>query len=173
MYLELQTVNDDYARSIVCDAEVNNGGIVKVSGLADKTIAGVKVGRETFKGVDLTDELGDLYAVVAPDVTRDQRYSLHGKTEDDMTIPADEESRCYLFHTGMRLRVEKGIISGTVAVGDKLAPKANSKQLQKAVARTYTVESSNVKVAGSLNVVAEVISVCKYKGRDCYEILFV
>lgn len=165
MYLELQTVNDDYARSIVCDAEVNNGGMVKVRGLADKSIAGVKVGRETFKGVNLTDTLGDLYAVVAPDVTQEQRYTLHGKIEDDMTVPANEESRCYLFHRGMRLRVEKGIIAGTVAEGDKLAPKANSFQLQKA---TLTGESGV-----SVNVVAEVISVCKYRGRDCYEILFV
>ena len=165
MYLELQTVNDDYARSIVCDTEVNNGGIVKVSGLADKSIAGVKVGRETFKGVNLTDEKGDLYAVVAPDVTQDQRYSLHGKIEDDMTVPANEESRCYLFHSGMRLRVEKGIIAGTVAEGDKLAPKANSFQLQKA---TLTGETGV-----SVNVLAKLLKVFKYRGRDCYEILFV
>lgn len=165
MYLELQTVNDDYARSIVCAEEVNNGGIVKVSGLATKTIAGVSVDRETFAGVKLTDENGDLYAIVAPDVTQDQRYSLHGKTEDDMTVPANEISRSYFFHTGMRLRVEKDIIAGTVVEGDKLAPKAGSFQLQKA---TLTGESGI-----SVNVVAQVLKVCKYKGRDCYEILFV
>lgn len=165
MYLEIQTVNDDYARSIVCAEEVNNGGIVKVSGLATKTIAGVNVDRETFGGVKLTDEKGDLYAVVAPDVTQDQRYSLHGKIEDDMVVPANEVSRCFFFHTGMRLRVEKGIISGTVAEGDKLAPKTSSNQLQKA---TLTGDTGV-----SINVVAQVLKVCKYRGRDCYEILFV
>lgn len=164
MYLELQTVMDDYARSIVCATETNNGGIVKLNGLADRSIAGVKVNGEMFKGVDLTDGLGDLYAVVAPDVTQAQRYSLQGKVEDDMTVPANEPTRCYLFHSGMRLRVEKDIIAGTVVVGDKLAPKPGTKQLQKAVVTGETGLSKNV--------VAEVIKVSTYKGRPCYEILF-
>lgn len=164
MFLELQTVNDSYAKSIVCDTEIENGGIVKVDGLASMSLVGVDLGGETFKGAKLTDELGDLYAVVAPDVTEAQRYTLFGKNEDDMVIPANEPSRCYFFHTGMRLRVEKDIIAGNIAEGDKLTVKAGSNQLQKA---TLSGETPSV------NVVARVLKVTNYKGRPCYEILFV
>lgn len=159
MYLEIQTAIDDYAKSIVCDEKVENGALVKVDGLADIRVAGVKGDRETFKGVNLTDEIGDLYAVVAPDVTLDQRYTTFGKIENDLTVAENEPSRCYFTHKGLRLRIEKALVNETVAVGDKLAPNPSSKQYKKVT-------------AGEKNIIATVLAAYKYRGRDCYEILF-
>ena len=162
MYLKIKRRLADYAVSVITDAQVDNGGLVKIDGMAAKTIAGVDVSGEAFKGAVLTDAVGDLYAVVAPDVTEDQRYSLVGKTEDDMVVPAGEPTRAYLTHKGLVLTIEKGCVEGTAVVkGDKLAPKAGTNHYEKYVELTHK------------NALAQVLKVYSYKGKEVIDIVFI
>lgn len=162
MYLKIKRRLADYAVSVIVDTQVDNGGLVKIDGMATKAIAGVDVSGEAFKGAVLTDAVGDLFAVVAPDVTEDQRYTTVGKVEDDMVVPAGEASRAYLTHKGLVLTIEKGCVEGTaVAKGDLLAPKAGTNHYEKYVTSTHK------------NAVAQVLSVGKYRGRDVIEIVFI
>lgn len=161
MYLKIKRRLADYAVSVIVDAQVDNGGLVKIDGMAAKTIAGVDVSGEAFKGALLTDAVGDLYAVVAPDVTEDQRYTTFGKVEDDMVVPAGEPTRSYLTHKGFTLMIEKGCVEGTAVVeGDLLAPKAGTNHYEKYLTGTHK------------NALAQVLKVYKYRGRDVIDIIF-
>lgn len=162
MYLKIKRRLAEYAVSVINDGIVDNGGLVKIDGFASKSIAGIDVSGEAFKGAVLTDAVGDLYAVVAPDVTADQRYSTYGKVEDDMVVPAGEPSRAYLTHKGLVLMIEKGCVEGTAVVkGDLLAPKAATNHYEKYVSSTHK------------NAIAQVLSVYKYRGKDVMDIIFI
>lgn len=162
MYLKIKRRLADYAVSVINDAIVDNGGLVKIDGMAAKTIAGVDVSGEAFKGALLTDAVGDLFAVVAPDVTEDQRYTTVGKVEDDMTVPAGEPSRAYLTHKGLVLTIEKGCVEGTAVVkGDLLAPKAGTNHYEKYVSTTHK------------NALALVLKSYTSKGREVIDIVFI
>lgn len=162
MFLKIKRRLDDYAVSVITDAQVDNGGLVKIDGMAAKTIAGVDVSGEAFKGAVLTDAVVDLFAVVAPDVTEDQRYTTFGKVEDDMVVPAGEPTRAYLTHKGLVLTIEKGCVEGTAVVkGDLLAPKAGTNHYEKYVELTHK------------NALAQVLKVYSYKGREVIDIIFI
>lgn len=161
MYLKIKRRIDDNAVSIIADVKCDNGGLVKIDGYATKKIAGVDVSGEALKGAVLTDAVGDLYAVIAPDVTVDQRYSLYGKTEDDMEVPAGEPTRGYFTHRGFVLMIEEGLVEGTTVVeGDLLAPKASTNHYEKYVAETHK------------NAVAKVLKKYTYRGRKVLDIIF-
>lgn len=162
MFLKIKRRLADYAVSVITDAQVDNGGLVKIDGMAAKTIAGVDVSGEAFKGAVLTDAVGDLYAVVAPDVTEDQRYTTFGKVEDDMVVPAGEPTRAYLTHKGLVLTIEKGCVEGTAVVkGDLLAPKAGTNHYEKYVELTHK------------NALALVLKSYTSKGREVIDIVFI
>lgn len=160
MYLIIKRRIADNAISVVPAAECENGALVLLGGYADKKIGGVDISGEALEGKTLTDAVGDQYAVIAPDVTADQRYSLHGKTDDDLTVPKGEITRAYIVHSGLVLQIEKGLIHETVNVGDLLAPHPSS---QKYVKHTE----------GNKNAVARVLKTgVKHMGREMVEIIF-
>lgn len=161
MYLIIKRRIADNAISVIPKAECQNGSLVLLGGYAAKKIGGVDVAGEALEGKVLTDAVGDQFAVVAPDVTADQRYSLHGKTDDDLTVPAGELTRAYICHPGLVLQIEKTLINETVVEGDLLAPHASSQKYAKYVG------------SSSKNAVARVLKTgVKHMGREMVEIIF-
>lgn len=156
MYIELITVDDKMARSFTCAEEVQNGGFVKVKGLATLSKYGVSLGGEAYETVKLTDAVGDEFAIVAPE---DHRYDERLLPGDVPNVKANDLFRGYLLHKGQEVRVEKGNIDGVVVVGDLLVPKANTYQLTKAL-------------ADSKNVVGKVLEIGKYCGKDTIVVKF-
>lgn len=161
MYLIIKRRIADNAISVIPKAECQNGALVLLGGYAAKSIGGVNVAGEALEGKVLTDAVGDQFAVVAPDVTVDQRYSLNGKTDDDLKVPAGEPTRAYISHAGLVLKIEKALIDGEVVEGDLLAPKASTQQYTKYVSST------------NKNAIARVLKTgVKHMGRDMVEIIF-
>ena len=161
MYIELITVDDNMARSFTCAEEVQNGGFVKVKGLAKLSKYGVNLGGEAYETVKLTDAIGDEFAIVAPE---DHRYDERLIPGDVPDVKANELFRGYLLHRGQEVRVEKANVDGEVAVGDLLSPKAGSYQLTKAV--------TTGDVGVNVNVVGKILEIGKYQGKDTYVIKF-
>lgn len=162
MYLVIKRRIADNAISVVPEAECQNGGLVLLGGYAERTIGGVDMSGEALEGKVLTDAVGDQFAVIAPDVTADQRYSLHGKKENDLVVPEGEITRAYIAHPGLVLKIEKALIEGEVAEGDLLSPKTGSQKYTKYVEET------------NKNIIARVLKTgVKYMGRDMIEIIFV
>lgn len=161
MYLIIKRRIADNAISVVPEAECQNGALVVLGGYANKKIGSVDVSGEALEGKALTDAVGDQYAVIAPDVTADQRYSLHGKTDDDLKVEAGEITRAYIAHAGLVLKIEKALIDGEVADGDLLAPKDGTQKYTK-----YENETNK-------NAIARVLKTgVKHMGREMVEIIF-
>lgn len=171
MYIELLTVNDKMARSFVCGDKVNNGAFVTVDGLATLSrYEGVSLTGETYKVKKLVDAEGELFGIVAPDGHRHDERLMSG---DIPEVDANKVVRGYFLSKGDVIRVEVGLVDGAVAVGDKLAPKADSFLLKKAVDKTYAVSGATATVAGSMNILGKVLAKEKYMGKDTIVILFV
>lgn len=170
MYIELLTVNDKQARSFVCDEPVDNGSFVTVDGLGALTRFGVSLDGEVYKVKKLVDAEGELFGIVAPDGHRHDERLLSGDIPEQ---EANKVVRGYFLSKGDVIRVQKELIDGEVSVGDKLAPKADSFQLKKAVNKTMSVSETTVTVAGSENIVGKVLKLEKYQGKDSVIILFV
>ena len=161
MYLIIKRRVADNAISVIPEAECQNGSLVLLGGYAAKTIGGVDVAGEALEGKALTDAVGNQYAVVAPDVTADQRYSLQGKTDDDLKVLAGEPTRAYINHAGFVVKAEKALIDVEVVEGDLLAPKAGTQGYTKYVDGT------------NKNAIARVLKTgVKHMGRDMVEIIF-
>lgn len=158
MYTELNHVNDKMAVSVKLDTACENGGFVKISGLADCKIGNFDLGGEALKGVALTDNFGDVYCIIATDYHRYDERILSGD------IPKHEKGelvRGYLLEKGNRVTIEKALVTGDdIAVGDVLVPTTSGTTL----AKSKGTEK---------NAVAQVIEIRKYMKRDCYKIMFI
>ena len=157
MYTELNHVNDKMAVSVKLDVDCENGGFVKISGLADCKVGNFDLGGEALKGVNLTDNFGDVYCIIAGDHHRYESSVLSG---DIPKHKAGELVRGYLLEKGNRVTIEKELVSGEVAVGDVLVPTATGTTLAKAEGTEK-------------NAIAQVIEVRKYMKKDCYKIMFI
>lgn len=170
MFIELITVNDKMTRSFVCDEKVENGAFVTVDGFAKLTKFGVGLDGEAYKVKKLVDAEGELFGIVAPDNHRHDERLLAG---DVSAVEIGKVARGYFISKGDVIRVEVGNISGSVEVGDKVAPKGDSFQLIKATPKTIAVSGSAGTVSGSNNILGKVVEKGKYEGRDTVVILFI
>lgn len=155
MYVELNHVNPNMAVSVKLGVDCEDGGILKVDGLADCTFGKIDLGEEALAGVNLTDEFGDMYVLIATD---NHRYDERILSGDVPQHKVGDLVRGYLFEVGQRVTIEKALIDGDVEAGDVLVPKAGTTQLTKA---TGTEK----------NAVAKVLKLRKYMGRDCVKII--
>lgn len=157
MYTELNHVNDKMAVSVKLDVDCENGGFVKISGLADCKVGNFDLGGEALKGVALTDGFGDVYCLIASDYHRYDERVLSG---DIPKHKSGELVRGYLLEKGNRVTIEKALVGGEVAVGDVLVPADAGTTLAKAKGTEK-------------NAIAQVIEVRKYMKKDCYKIMFI
>ena len=157
MYTELNHVNDKMAVSVKLDVDCENGGFVKISGLADCKVGNFDLGGEALKGVALTDGFGDVYCLIASDYHRYDERVLSG---DIPKHKSGELVRGYLLEKGNRVTIEKALVDGEVAVGDVLVPADAGTTLAKAEGTEK-------------NAIAQVIEVRKYMKKDCYKIMFI
>ena len=166
MKLVLVNVSDDRARSCISATGLKVGSIVKLKGLADKTLAvksGVALDGEIFEAVTPdADDPNDLFAIAAPDVVASQRYKEEDRWNfsDYADIEAKEPFRGYILRRGDRVKLEKTEVTGTgVVKGDKLAVAAGATKLAKVVGAEKAI-------------VAMVLGECKIDGTDAYDIIF-
>lgn len=157
MYTELNHVNDKMAVSVKLDVDCENGGFVKISGLAECKVGNFDLGGEALKGVALTDDFGDVYCLIASDYHRYDERVLSG---DIPKHKKGELVRGYLLEKGNRVTIEKALVDDEVAVGDVLVPTATGTTLAKAKGTEK-------------NAIAQVIEVRKYMKKDCYKIMFI
>ena len=157
MYTELNHVNDKMAVSVKLDVDCENGGFVKIKGLADCKVGGFDLGGEALKGVALTDGFGDVYCLIASDYHRYEGKVLSGDIPKHKT---GELVRGYLLEKGNRVTIEKALVDGEIAVGDVLVPATGATTLAKAEGTEK-------------NAIAQVIEVRKYMKKDCYKIMFI
>lgn len=155
MYVELNHVNPNMAVSVKLGVDCEDGGIVKIEGLADCMFGKIDLGEEALAGGNLTDDFGDMYALIATDYHRYDERILSG---DVPQHKAGELVRGYLFEVGQRVTIEKALIDGNVEAGDVLVPVVGSTKLKKA---TGTEK----------NAVAKVLKNRKYMGRDAVKII--
>lgn len=164
----LNYVDDNFAKSIICEDEaLKNGEVVLVKGLADNTLAKVsdiEAEGECYEVTDLEDDANKILAMVASDGHRYEKRDMwnHGDYPD---TEAGNPVRGYFLHKGMVVTIEKTLIDETVAVGDQLTVKASSHNLKK-----YT--APGVGETGAKRIVGEVVEVFTVQGRDMVKILF-
>lgn len=157
----LNYVDDNFAKSIICEDEVlKNGEVVLVKGLADNTLAKISdIGAEgeCYKVEDLTDVEYGILAMVASDGHRYDKNDMwnHGDYPD---TEAGTPIRGYFLHKGMVVTIEKSLVDGEVAKGSLLSPKATSHNL-----KLHEAEKM---------VVGEVVEELTVQGRDMLKILF-
>lgn len=158
MYTELNHVNDKMGVSVKLAVDCENGGFVKISGLADCKVGSFDLGGEALKGVALTDGFGDVYCLIASDYHRYDSTVLSGDIPKHKT---GELVRGYLLEKGNRVTIEKALVTGeSIAVGDVLVPAVGGTGLAKAEGTEK-------------NAIAQVIEVRKYMKKDCYKIMFI
>ncbi len=164
----LNYVEDNFAKSIICEDEaLKNGEVVLVKGLADNTLAKVSdIGAEgeCYEVTDLEDDANKILAMVASDGHRYEKRDMwnHGDYPD---TEAGNPVRGYFLHKGMVVTIEKTLVDETVAVGDQLTVKASSHNLKK-----YTAPTTGE--TGAKRIVGEVVEVLTVQGRDMVKILF-
>lgn len=122
-YVELRYVDDEKGLSVMCKEEaMPNGGIAKVGGYADVKKFNVNLGGEVLEAFDGAGSDGVKYVLIAPDGHRYDTCLANetfGAIED---VEAGVPTRAYFLHDTMRVRIEKDLVDGEVAVGDKLKP---------------------------------------------------
>lgn len=135
MYLILNYVEDNFARTIISDQDMKAGEVAMIEGLADNTLAiraGVPVVGEAYKAVVNADSADDLFVLVAPDGHRYDQKDMWNKGELE-DIVAGEAVRGYIVHKGMVVSVEETVLDGGagLVVGDKLCAKVGERKLTK------------------------------------------
>ena len=161
MILKLVNVDDNMARSVVCASPLKNGACAQVKGLANEAKAGVALNGEMLEVEALTDSASEIYVIIAPDVPAANRYKdeyRYNMADYDDVAP-HEATRAYIFHVGQRVQLEKELVEGSPAAGDKLTVKAGDFVLKKAAGTEKAI-------------VAKVLGACKLAGRDAYDIVF-
>lgn len=157
MFIRLDNVDDRNAYSMICQDDLEAGQIVMVKGLADAALAvqaGVALDGEIFEGIEAVAEQGQRYVLVAPDNHRYEQ-AVDYNTGDIATIEAGEAFRGYVIRNAQEVTVEKAVIDGELAVGDKVTVKG------------YKL------AAGEGLVVGKVLWVGKLYGKDMVKIMFV
>lgn len=155
MYVELNHVDDKMAVSVKLGVDCEDGGIVKIDKLADCKFGKLDLGEEALAGVSLTDEVGDMYALIATDNHRYDERVLSGDVPKHKT---GDLVRGYLFHTGQRVTIEKALFDGEITEGDVLVPVTGDTKLKKAEGTEK-------------NVIAKVLKTRKYMGKDAVKII--
>lgn len=155
MYTVLNYVDPNMAVSVKLDVECEDGGTIKIDGLADCKHGTYDISGEALKGVSLTDAKGDLYCLIASDYHRYDERVLSG---DIPKHEVGELVRGYLYHRGQRVTVEKALFDGAVVAGDLLVPVAGTTKLKK-------------DDGAGVNAVAKVLEVKKYMGRDVVKMI--
>ena len=127
--------------------QLENGAIVKLGALEGRPEGG-----EVYAADELTNEKGDVYALIAHDGHK------YDDREDERDFVAKEETlvRAYLLKRGEIYTIsKKAHISGEVAKNDILEPKATSYQLQKCATP-----------ADGTNLVAKVLEITTWAGQE-------
>jgi len=157
----LNYVEDNFAKSIICEDEaLKNGEVVLVKGLADSTLAKVSnIGAEgeCYEVADNEDVEHGILAMVASNGHRYDEKDMwnHGNYPD---TEAGDPVRGYFLHKGMVVTIEKSLVEGSPAKGSVLSPKADSHKL--------TVHATEKMVVG------EVVEELSIQGKDMLKILF-
>lgn len=130
-------------------ADIDNGCVVKLSGLLDGE-------REIYKAVDVAagDKLEDCVIVATPEVMYDERK----KNLDEFYNEAGVAARGYRFHPGQIFSITEDALAGTKAKGDVVELAAGTK-LNTAAAAT-----------GDATVVGEILYV-ENTGRYTYYVI--
>ena len=152
-YLELRYVDDEKALTVVNTTEnMPVGGIAKVGCYADVKKYGVNLSGEALEALDPTAVGGaPKYVLIAPDTHRYDEYLLNDKFGKQEDVVAGNPTRAYVLHDTMSVRIEKDLITGSVAKGALLKPSSDYK---------YEVTTT------ASEAVAYVVKLGKYQGVD-------
>ena len=149
MRIRLDNVNDRNAVSCVCSADVEQGMILKITGLA----TGIVAEGECYQVAKSANDDDSLFVVVAHDghsYTSDE-YDF----ADKATIKAGEAFRAYVLDGYQVVTVEKAV-AGTLTAGTSVGADATGKW-----------------VSVTDDKVGQVLKVTKLGDRDAYQILIV
>ncbi len=130
--------------------QLENGAIAKLGENEGRPDA-----NEVYAADLLTNAKGDVFVLVAHD---GHHYDVR-ETERDFVAKENDLVRAYLLQMGERYTIAKAHVSGVVAKGDILEPKAGTYQLQKCAAP-----------ATGVNLVAKVVEVLTWCGQESYKI---
>lgn len=143
-YPEMRTVRVPEGKTL------ENGAIAKLGANEGRPDA-----NEVYAADTLTNAKGDVYVLVAHD---GHHYDVR-ETERDFVAKEGELVRAYMLKMGERYTIAKVHISGVVAKGDILEPKAGTYQLQKCATP-----------ASGTNLVAKVVEILNWCGQESVKI---
>lgn len=128
-YLELRYVDDEKALTVANMTEnMPVGGVAKLGCYAKVKKFGVDLSGEALEALDPTAEGGvPKYVLIAPDTHRYDEYLLNDKFGKQEDVVAGNPTRAYVLHDTMAVRIEKDLITGSVAQGALLKPSADYK----------------------------------------------